>query len=294
MPPFDFDALWNYSDPAETEAKFRALLPNAEDHPDPEYHVQLLTQIARTLGLQRKFEEAHVLLDKVESLLTEQTPAARVRYLLERGRAYNSSGKKERANPLFVEAWDRARELGADFHAVDAAHMVAIAETGEAGLEWNMTAIEYAEQSEDERARGWLGSLYNNTGWSYHDLGAFEKALDLFERALAFREQQGNPANIRIARWCIARCLRSLGRVDEALQIQLALLEEARQAGSPDGYTHEELGELLILTGQVEQARPHFAAAYATLSQDPWLVENEPERLARLQDLGEKPPQAKQ
>lgn len=287
---FDFDSLWNYNDPAGTETKFRDLLPSAEAHPDPEYHPQLLTQIARTLGLQRKFEKAHALLDEVEPLLAEDTPVARVRYLLERGRTFNSSGEKALAKPLFLKAWDLARALGEDFYAVDAAHMVAIVEPGESGLEWNMTAIQYAEGSEQERARGWLGSLYNNTGWSYHDLGEFEKALDLFERALAFREQQGGEENIRIARWCIARCLRSLGRVEEALKIQLALLEEARRTGAPDGYTHEELGELLLLKGQAEQARPHFTTAYEILSQDPWLVENETERLARLKKLGQQQP----
>ena len=55
----NFDTLWNYSDPKGTEAKFRELIPQAKESGDTSYYAQLLTQIARAEGLQRKFEEAH-------------------------------------------------------------------------------------------------------------------------------------------------------------------------------------------------------------------------------------------
>ncbi len=285
--PFDFESQWDYGDPAGTEQKFRSFLPDAADHEDPEYYPQLRTQLARTLSLQRRFKEAHALLDELESSRLEQTPIAHIRYLLERGRTYNSAGQPEKALPLFLEAWKRSLEIGADFYAVDAAHMVAIVKPGKEGLSWNMKAIRFAEASRQDRARGWLGSLYNNTGWSFHEIQDYEKALDLFERALAFRIEQGNPENVRIARWCVARCYRSLGRLREALEIQRALLAEAQAAGKPAGYTHEELGEILRARGQQDEARPHFQAAFELLSQDPWLAENEPVRLARLKTLGE-------
>jgi tetratricopeptide (TPR) repeat protein len=283
----DFDKLWNYNKPAETEQKFRELLPQAEAGGDASYHAQLLTQIARTQGLQRGFDLAHQTLDMVEGMLTDDLETARIRYLLERGRAINSSGKKDRARPLFLEAWERGQAAKEDFYAVDAAHMLGIVEQGEASLDWNMQAIGYAEGSESPLARGWLGSLYNNTGWTYHDMGDYEKALDLFKRALAFRQEQGKPENIRIARWCVARCYRSLGRNKEALEMQRELLEESEKTGEPAGYTHEELGELYLLAGDNEKAAPHFAAAYYALSKDPWLVDNEPERIERLKRLGE-------
>jgi tetratricopeptide (TPR) repeat protein len=282
----DFDQLWNYNNPAGTEQKFRELIPQAEKGGDASYHAQLLTQIARTLGLQRKFDEADHILDQVEGMLTDGLETARIRYLLERGRVFNSSQHPDQARPLFIEAWEQAKAVREDSYAVDAAHMMGIVEKGQASLDWNLQAIAYAEQSENPRARDWLGSLYNNTGWTLHDMGELEKALDLFERALVFRQEQGNAETIRIARWCVARCLRSLGRNEEALEMQLALLKEGEENGLPDAYTQEELGELYLLAGEADKARPHFAAAYAQLSQDPWLVENEPERVARLQELG--------
>jgi hypothetical protein len=47
----DFDALWDYDDPAASERAFRALLPIAEASGDRNYHVELLTQIAQAEGL---------------------------------------------------------------------------------------------------------------------------------------------------------------------------------------------------------------------------------------------------
>lgn len=275
----NFDELWDYGRPAETEAKFRALLPEAEAAGDAEYLAQLLTQLARTLGLQRQFVAAHELLDRAETL-AEAGSVAQVRYLLERGRCFNSAGDKATARPLFMAAYEQAAALEADFYAVDALHMLAIVDPSAAQISWNEQALALAAQSADPRARGWVGSLTNNLGWAHHDLGNYERALALFEQALAFRQEQGAAEPIRIAKWCVARTLRSLGRVEEALAQQQALAQ-----GEQDGYVSEELGECLQLLGRMDEARPHFGQAYEMLSQDGWLVANEPARLERLKQL---------
>lgn len=121
----DFDKLWNYGKPEETEAKFRALLPEAEKSGSKDYHLQLLTQIARTYSLRAKFDEAHKALDEVEKKLDKATPVAEIRYLLERGRSFNSARKLTDAIPLFTKALDLSVERKQDFYAVDAAHMLA-------------------------------------------------------------------------------------------------------------------------------------------------------------------------
>ena len=283
----DFDALWDYRDPAATEVKFRALLPEAEQG-DPDLHAQLLSQIARCEGLQRNFEEARHILDEAERVSGGKAGTAAVRILLERGRTYNSDGDAATAIPYFDAALRQAQERKLDFYAVDAAHMLGIASPGDEGLAWNLKAIDMAQASEDPRARGWLGSLLNNTGWSYHDAGDYAKALTLFEQALDFRREKGRQPEIRIAEWCVARCLRSLGRLDEALAMQRDLERQWAEAGGQgDGYVHEELGELLLAKGQAEAARPYFAKAHALLSQDPWLQANEEARLERLAELGD-------
>lgn len=283
----DFDALWNYNEPAETETKFREILPAAEASGDADYHAELLTQIARTLGLQRNFDEAHTVLDQVEAMLGATGERPRVRYLLERGRVLNSSGQKGKARPLFEEAWQRGQAGGFDFFAVDAAHMIAIVAPTDEQMDWNKKAAALAEQSDDPKARNWLGSLYNNMGWTYVDQKAYDKALAIFEKALDFRKQQGKAEEIRIARWCVAKMHRMLGDTQKSLDMQQSILKELEETGAEqDGYVYEELAECYEALGQHDHARPYFAKAYDMLSKDPWMMENEADRMTRMKKLG--------
>ena len=176
---------------------------------------------------------------------------------------------------------------GEDFYAVDAAHMLGMVEPPETQLEWAAKAMELAEKSEDERARNWLGPLYNNTGWSYHDLKQYDKALELFQKSLKYRQEKKDEQGTRIAKWTIGRTYRSLGRIEEALQIQKELEKEFEEKGiEQGGYVFEELGECLLLLKKEDEARKYFKLAYDLLSKDPWLVANEAERLERLKKLG--------
>ena len=281
--PTRFDELWDFEDAAGTEARFRGILPVLEERGDASRALQLRTQIARTLGLQRRFEDAHALLDSVATQLDGAEPVVRVRYLVERGRVLNSSGRPEEAKAPFVEAWEAARACGEDGLAVDAAHMVAIVETPDEAVRWNGVALDLARTSPDPRAQRWKGSLLNNLAWTFFDQGDREQAHSLFQEALAFREQEGKQPELDVARWCVARSLRALGRVDEALAAQRALQADKEARGQPeDGFIPEEIGECLLALGRPDEARPYFARASALLSQDPWLVEKDAERLARL------------
>jgi tetratricopeptide (TPR) repeat protein len=281
----DFDSLWDYDHPNQTEKKFhKSLLQLSED--DPAY-LELLTQIARAQGLQRKFDEAHTTLDEVELKMGKTTSRPKIRYLLERGRAFNSSGQPEQARPLFEEAFELAEQIAEDSYAVDALHMLAIVASPAQSLTLNLRAIQLAESSKQERARNWLGSLYNNTGWSYHDSGDYASALEIFEKAEGWQRSMGRVNETRIATWCVARTLRSLERTEEALSKQMALKDEFEPAGESDGYVFEEIGECLLALDRAEEARPYFSKAYGMLSEDAWLAEQEPERLARLKELGE-------
>ena len=280
----NFDHLWDYNQPATTEARFRELLPQLAN--DPARYAELLPQIARAQGLQRQFDEAHATLDGVEAQLADLPVRVRIRYLLERGRVYRSSGKVDAARPFFLEAWEVAQPAGEDNYAIDAAHMLAIIEPPAEQRRWHQLAIDLTEQTADPEAKKWAGSLNNNLGWSYFEEGDYTAALACFTKALAAREAQGKAGPIHIARWSVAKTLRLLGRVDEALTIQEALAA-AQGLGEPDGYVYEELGECYLLRQEAAKATSAFAQAYALLSQDSWLVANEGERLARLQRLGQ-------
>ncbi len=300
--PVELDSVCNFDDPAGTEAKLKELLPGARARGDRAYLVELLTQLGRAQGLQERFAEAHATLDEAEAILAkagkDELRRARVRYLLERGRATNGipgasdAGVAERkalSKPFFVEAFELATAAGEDALALDAAHMIGIVADLDEGIAWSERAIAVAEASKDPRARGWLGPLYNNLGWTYHDKGDFGKALELFEKGVAFRAEKKDtkPGPYRIARWAVARCHRSLGRLDEALAAQRGLLAELEAAGEKEGYyVYEELGECLLALGRKDEATPWFARAYEELAKDDWYVKNEAPRLARLRELG--------
>lgn len=280
----DFDTLWNFQDPAATETKFRELLPREAPL---DWELQLRTQIARTLGLQGKFAEAHAELDGVEERLTDGTKPARVRYLLERGRCFNSAKEPTKATPLFREAWDLARACGEPGRAVDAAHMLAIAEPDPARkLAWNLEAMRYAEASKDERALRWLGALYNNIGWDYHAQGKYAEALEVHRKGWEWhRARDPGSTGTLIAKWSVAKQLRCLGRADEALPMQRELLAEWEKRGEPDGFVEEEIGECLLLRGRPDEAAGHFRRAWELLQSETWIAEAEPARWERLRKL---------
>lgn len=282
----DLDSLWDHARPADTEARFGELLPLVESGNDRSLLIELLTQLARAQGLQGRFDAAHATLDRAETLLADATPAdamprPRARYLLERGRVFNSAGQPGCAMPLFEQALDLASRYGLDFYAVDAAHMLGIAApTPRQQVDWNQRAIALAEASADPKARGWLASLYNNLGWTRFDSGDYAQSLELFRKAVPLREQAGEPGPLRIARYSVAKALRHLGRLDEALAELRAI-----EPGEPDGYIQEELGECLLALDRAAEAAPHFRRACQLLAKDDWLATHHPQRLQRIKKL---------
>ncbi len=269
------DALWTFDDPAGSEARFRAAL-SAE--PPGATAAELTSQLARAIGLQGRFDEASELLAAVD--VRESTTVA-IRVALERGRVLNSSGRAADAVPYFMDALTAAEGAGEEFLAVDAAHMLAIAD-GDRAMSWNRQALRMIEAASDPRVRRWTGSLHNNIGWTLHDEGDHAGALRHFRAALDAHSVSGRPEQVQVAHWAVARALRSLGRDDEALVIQLRLHDE----GPGDGYVEEELGELYLAAGETDLARAHFVAAAALLGADAWIADHEPEHLARLRELG--------
>ena len=281
----EFDKLWNYSDPAGTEIKFREVLA-ASSEKDTSYLLQLQTQLARTYSLRAMFAEANYLLDTVEKHLSPPPGLEHVRYHLERGRTYNVSDRKAEAKAHFELAQSIAEELKEDYYAIDAIHMLAIVATPAAAIRINEEGLIKAENSSDNRAKNWLGPFYNNLGWGYFENGEYEKALSVFLRSLQYRESKNSAREIFIAKWCVARALRALGRIDDALKVQLALFEESITTGIPnDGYVHEELGEIFLIKNDRLKYPFHFEKAYELLSTDKLLMHSEPARLERIKQL---------
>jgi tetratricopeptide (TPR) repeat protein len=261
----DISTLWAFNNPELSEQRFRAALPTASS----DDALILQTQIARTYGIRRNFSEARQILAGIEPQLQKASVEAQVRYYLELGRTYSSATHppesqtleaKELARAAYLRAFELAQAGQLDYLAIDALHMMAVVDTApEDQLEWNRKAAALMQSSSQPDARSWDGTLHNNIGYALHLLGRYDDALLEFKLALAAREREGNPQATRIAWWMMAWTLRALGRLDEALEIQLRLEREGDEAGEPDPYVFEEL-ELLYQARQDSEKAEFYAA----------------------------------
>jgi hypothetical protein len=257
------DELWDFGDPAASERRFLALRSRAEDEQGGARLAELLTQLARAQGLQHRFDDADATLAEAEAALLAPDARGRVRLLLERGRVANTAGREGRGAAEFREAWERACAAGEDALAVDAAHMLGIVSAADDAAAWNGRAMELARSSNDPDARRWIGALANNMGWARHEAGDEDGAIELFELSRDAFLADGRVDRARIARWSIARCLRSRGDAEAALAEQEALLTELDALGETDEYVNEEIVECLRALGREDEAQLFSARASA-------------------------------
>jgi len=195
------DSLWDFADPEGSEARLRQAAAAA---PAP-VRDELLTQVARSLGLQGRFTEADALLDGAAS----PDPAVRVRVALERGRVRNSAGEPDAALPLLREAARAAEAADLLFLRVDALHMLAIVDQVHA-REWVAEALRVLAATDDTRTLRWLVSLHNNAGWAELDAGRPADAVASFTRALSAAERYGTAQQIRWAEEALAEARAAL------------------------------------------------------------------------------------
>ncbi|MDQ0892676.1 tetratricopeptide repeat protein [Agromyces ramosus] len=237
------DRLWDFSDPAGSEERFREAADD-DEHPA---HVRavMTTQLARALGIQGRADEATAVLDA----LAAEPPATaaperdaaeiRARVAIERGRIVASGGRPADAVPELTRGVREAALAGSPFLVLDALHMLALHDAGHEE-EWAAEGFDVLAGVRDPRVLRWGVALHNNLGWTMHDSGRAAAALTHFEQAVEVADAYGTAEQRHVARWSVARCLRSLGRTDEALEVQRALAA----ARPDDPYVQAELAAL--------------------------------------------------
>lgn len=198
------DDLWDFDDPAGSEKRF-SVEETSASYTESE-RAELVTQRARALGLQQRFEDGHALLG---SLGDPADAAVRTRLALEAGRLLNSAGLPAEAVPEFETAVRTAESAGLLFLRIDALHMLAIADAARSD-EWAARAIELALAATDDRTRRWLVSLYNNAGWSHTEAGRLSEALAAFVQAQEWADRVGTAQQRVWAREAVDECAAAL------------------------------------------------------------------------------------
>lgn len=237
------DRLWDFSDPAASEERFRDA---ADDDEGNSAHVRavMATQLARALGIQGRVAEAFAVLEAVASDTASNDTEAdaaelRARVAIERGRLAASDGRPADAVPELTRGVREAALAGSPFLVLDALHMLALNDAGHEE-EWAAEGFDVLAGVRDARTRRWGVALHNNLGWTLHDGGRADAALSHFEQAVEAADRYGTAEQRHVARWSVARCLRSVGRTEEALAMQ----RELAAARPDDPYVQAELAAL--------------------------------------------------
>jgi len=231
------DRLWDFADAEASADRFRAA---ADAAGSPLERAVMATQLARALGLQGLDDEATAVLDGVAASFAGEAPAddgaereaatdaadvpaeVRARVAIERGRLLAAGQRPAEAVPELTLAVREAAQAGSAFLVLDALHMLALNDAGHEE-EWAAEGIDLLEGRRDPRTLRWGIALHHNLGWVKHDGGRTAAALVEFERAVEIADRYGSAEQQQVARWSVGRCLRTLGRNDEALEIQRSL-----------------------------------------------------------------------
>ncbi len=200
------DELWDFDDPATTEARLRIELEQGGPYDEVE-RAELRTQLARAIGLQGRYDEAAEMLIEVQS---EDAPAVIARVLLESGRILNSAGKPDDATPLFLRTAEIAEQARLTFLQIDALHMLARAKPSNAE-HWTGLAVDLAEASPDARTQRWLIPLHSDLGWSHFETGEFDAALGEFTEAARWADLVGTKEQREWTQEAIAECSAAMG-----------------------------------------------------------------------------------
>ncbi|MDR6986555.1 tetratricopeptide (TPR) repeat protein [Paenarthrobacter nitroguajacolicus] len=197
------DLLWNFRDPAASEAAFRAAM--IEETYDADERAELATQLGRAISLQGRFEEADALLDEID----DDEPTVGVRILLERGRVLNAGGHPAMAVPLLEQAAELADHLGEEFLAVDALHMLSLADAAHAEV-WMRSALEYASTAHDERTKRWMIALHVGLGSFLSGKKRLTEATVEFQLAEQWAERLGTERQRALIQEAITECGKAL------------------------------------------------------------------------------------
>ena len=287
----DIDGFWDFDDLPSTEVKIKDLV-ESETASGVSRSVELITQLARVQGLQRKISEARATLllakDPITKHAGDTNARAEIRFSIEQGRLFGLSMTPAQSLAYFEKAWNEATKANEVFFSIEAAVMLSISRPPKHQNEWLQKALHLAESTVDINAKLWLPQLYVMNGWHSFDFRKFDEALDNFQKALDQPQSIQSPIKRFAVRWSFARTLRALNRFQEALDIQRELKAEMQTVGKVNGHVFLEMAECFQLLQNLDEAKVHFEQAYKELSLNGWYSDNKSSELSRIQRLSKK------
>ncbi len=282
----DMDGFWNLQNLPETEERISALLPLG-DGKATATQVEALTQMARVYLLQDNLKEARNFLNHADTLLkdlpAEEMLKPQVRIYLEEGRFYGWSMYPQRALDFFSKAWEMSNLVGPlDALAADAAFMISITLPSKQGREWLTGALKLADNPQaTTAAKKWKAHLLMRIGWQEFDVRNFQAALDHFDKALVCADKDDSTL-FQTLKWCRARVLRAIGKINEAMAVQNEILTDLATEGVLNGHVYLELAECFNALHDQEQSSHYYELAHEKLKLSKWYSENFSSELSEI------------
>ncbi len=267
----DINRLWDFDQPALSEARFRAALIGAS----PEDALVLQSQIARSYVLRGERQPALEILRAIEANVAVSGSEAQVCYWLELGRAHASPAHppealtwkaQTQARQAFQEAFRRAKAAGLDPHTIEALHLMAFTENNpERQAMHERDALRFVQFSQQEAAQRWECAVRIGLAQALIRLQNHAEAVSELQAATQAGIRMGTTHCARSAQWFLGWAYRMAGHLNEALALQLELEQSA--AGTPLLLREvlDELGRLYQALGEDERARLYRARALAPL-----------------------------
>ncbi len=286
----DVDGFWADKTLSQTEFAIRETLHQQQSDDQKLNRIETLTQLVRLLNILGNPSEAAATLKQAQDIIASCEPSAHriraeIRLALEHGRHLWLARNPARAQSFLNHAWTLATTNKEYFFAIDAALMLAITQPPKFQNEWINKALNLAEKTDEPQAKLWLTHLYLVKGWQFFDFHRYDEALQNFTKAFERPRDKGVTTNLQVIRWSMARALRSLNKLSEALEIQNTLLVELSSAGQKNGFVLLEIAECLQLLQKTEEAKSFYESAYNELSADTWYLDNHKAELNRMQFL---------
>ncbi|KAJ3413940.1 hypothetical protein HDV05_007308 [Chytridiales sp. JEL 0842] len=212
----------------------------------------------------------------------------RVAYLMQLGRLQHAQGNAEASVKQLRLAVQISRIEPRDedlaSNEIESMYLLALAESDvDEKVKRHQEAINIVERSEQKGIKSWSGDLENSLGWIYVDTERFDVGLECFEKAVKAREEELKAVvktekdaekrkkkkvqcetKVRMAQWAVGYSLRSLGKLDEALEKQqaiLAQLEDSTSGANAYAAIHQELALIYNAKAKAELAKRHALKA---------------------------------
>ncbi len=287
----EFDSLF-VGKPADIEKNLKKILPEAKSRTNKSIYLQILSQIALAQAMQHKFKLAHKTLDTAEKLLTSNYSIAQARVLLERGRVYMQAFQFKKSLPFFLKSYQFSKKHKLDYHASNAAHMIAFVTPNlKDKIKWNKISIAINTQSKDPKVSDWNMIDYNNLGSNFIDAKKYQEAISAYKQTVKLAIKKKLEVIALGGKWGIACGLRGLNKIDQALTMQLELLDQYNALHKKGilttellrvtrGVVCEELAEIYL-----DKTKQYAALAYQDLSKDQWMKKLKKDRIDKMKRL---------